>query len=232
MQVYISNREIRQIAEGLLSVVFGQPPPVQIDIDAVARYLGLDVVYEIITETDLDKIGFLSDGRSPLSVLRNGEQIQIIFPKDTIVLERFLLAPAEWTRRRFVLAHEIGHVLLNRADPLHCGACFDREYDEARSYSLKELHERMNLGECQANAMGTFLLMPVGTLTEAVQRHFRQPQIPVYGDCVFLPTVKPALQALANEIGVSHTALLIQLRKCGLLNARPMQEYFERTAIP
>ena len=46
MQVYVSNREIEQIAEGLVHVACGKPPPKRIDIDAVAAYLGLTVRYE------------------------------------------------------------------------------------------------------------------------------------------------------------------------------------------
>lgn len=46
MQVYVSNREIEQIAEGLVHVACGKPPPKRIDIDAVASYLGLTVRYE------------------------------------------------------------------------------------------------------------------------------------------------------------------------------------------
>lgn len=36
MQVYVSNREIEQIAEGLVHVACGKPPPKRIDIDSVA----------------------------------------------------------------------------------------------------------------------------------------------------------------------------------------------------
>ena len=69
MQVYVSNREIEQIAEGLVHVACGKPPPKRIDIDAVASYLGLTVRYEKFAESDPDKIGFTSDGKSALTVI-------------------------------------------------------------------------------------------------------------------------------------------------------------------
>ena len=59
MQVYVSNREIEQIAEGLVHVACGKPPPKRIDIDAVAAYLGLTVRYEKFAESDPDKICLL-----------------------------------------------------------------------------------------------------------------------------------------------------------------------------
>ena len=45
MQVYVSNREIEQIAEGLVEVSCGKPPPKCIDIDRIDRFLGITVVY-------------------------------------------------------------------------------------------------------------------------------------------------------------------------------------------
>ena len=102
MQVYISNKEIEQIAEGLVQVSCGEPPPKYIDIDGIAAYLGITVVYEQIAENDPDKIGFASDGVRPLVVWRNGRKSSVIFPKDTVVLETLLLNPSKKTRRRFV----------------------------------------------------------------------------------------------------------------------------------
>ena len=98
MQVYVSNREIEQIAEGLVHVACGKPPPKRIDIDSVAAYLGLTVRYEKFAENDLDKIGFTSDGQSALTVFRNGKKQRIIFPKETIVLDSFLRYPCESSR--------------------------------------------------------------------------------------------------------------------------------------
>lgn len=229
MQVYISNREIEQIAEGLVQVSCGEPPPKCIDIDGIAAYLGITVIYEQIAENDPDKIGFASDGVTPLIVWRNGRKSSVVFPKDTVVLETLLLNPSEKTRRQFVLAHEVSHILIWRADPIHVAACFNRVYDAERTYSLGELHERMSLEECQANTMAAMILMPRAVLTDSVRRHIRRKTIPVYGDCIFLPKMKPALQKMSVELGVSYSTMLIQLRKYGLLEQRSMEEYFKKT---
>lgn len=231
MQVYVSNREIEQIAEGLVHVACGKSPPKRIDIDAVAAYLELTVRYEKFAESDPDKIGFTSDGTSALTVFRNGKKQRIVFPKETIVLDSFLQYPCESSRRRFTLAHEISHILINRADPTHAAPCFNRVYDTERRYDLNELRDRMNLSECQANTMAAIILMPKELLTASVRRHFRKSKIPVYGDCVFLPEIKPSMQSMADELGVSFTAMLIQLRKYGLLEERDMAEYFDKIKV-
>ena len=229
MQIYISNKEIEQIAEGLVRAACGEPPPKYIDIDGIAAYLGITVVYEQMAESDPDKIGFASDGARPLCVWRFGKKVTVIFPKDTVVLERLLLNPSENHRRRFVLAHEISHILIWRADPLRAVAGFNSVYDTERTYSMDELHERLSLEECQANAMAAMILMPRVVLTDSVRRHLRRKAIPVYGDCVFLPKMKPVLQKMSVELGVSYSAMLIQLRKYNLLEQRGMEEYFKKT---
>ena len=45
----------------------------------VTQYLGLTIVYENIAEEDKTKIGFLSDGKTPLIVLRNNGPSAVVF---------------------------------------------------------------------------------------------------------------------------------------------------------
>ena len=37
-----------------------------------------------------------------------------MFPKDTIVLDNYLKQPSQFNRKRFTLAHELGHIIKNR----------------------------------------------------------------------------------------------------------------------
>ena len=225
MKVFISSKEIEEIASGLIQVACGQQESGQVDIDSVARFLGLPVLYEQIMEEDMDKIGYLSNGSYPLYVKWNNQRVGIVYPKDTIILDSFLQQPSENCRRRFVLAHEIGHILINRADPLHNPACFDRDYDQERDYSLQELRDRLNLGECQANTMAALLLMPKSLVQNVLRRHTRLDRIPIYGECVLHPSIKPAVNAMASELGVSFSALLIQLKKYNMVERHDIQEY-------
>ena len=172
------------------------------------------------------KNSFLSDS---VYISRGGQKQSVVFPKNTVVLDSFLRHKDEEHRRRFVLAHEIGHVLIGRADPIKIETCFNRTYDTERQYNIDKLRERLNLCEYQANSMAAMLLMPRYLLTNAVQRYFRRKKIPVYGDCVFMPNIKLPLQKMSDEICVSHTAMIIQLRKYGLLEQHSMDEYFKKT---
>ena len=92
--------------------------------------------------------------------------------------------------------------------------------------------KRMNLGECQAKYNGSY--HPYAERASCCicpQTFSEKNKIPVYGDCVFLPEIKPSMQSMADELGVSFTAMLIQLRKYGLLEERDMAEYFDKIKV-
>ena len=69
--------------------------------------------YASFAEDDAGRIGFLADGATPLLVHQDGKIIPFVFPKDTIVLDKFLLAEKEQGRRRFTMAHEASHHILH-----------------------------------------------------------------------------------------------------------------------
>jgi len=231
LQVFISNKEIHEIAEALVRTFSDGSPPQMVDIDEISARLCIPVMYEAFAEDEQDMVGYLSDGIKPLKVWKNKRKTDIIFPKNTIVLDQFLLCSEEETRRRFVLAHEISHKIINSADPTRNSACYDRIYDSERNYSFAELQDRLSFEEAQANALAAAILMPKFMVGAALAKFHGGKSIPVYGDAVFLPKTKTVLLKISGMLGVSHTALLIQLRKYGLLEAHDMTEYIEKNLI-
>ena len=81
-----------------------------IDIEHfITEFLMLRIEYASFAEDDAGRIGFLADGATPLLIHQDGKIIPFVFPKDTIVLDKFLLAEKEQGRRRFTMAHEASH---------------------------------------------------------------------------------------------------------------------------
>ena len=76
MNSYISNRELDELGDGIVRRYLARSgmhgAERCIDIEGLANFLGLTVVYEQFAERDLDKIGFLADGSTPLMIRRNG----------------------------------------------------------------------------------------------------------------------------------------------------------------
>ena len=88
MQVFISNKEIYEIAEALVRTFSDGSPPQMVDIDEISARLCIPVMYEAFAEDEQDKVGYLSDGIKPLKVWKNKRKTDIIFPKNTIVLDQ------------------------------------------------------------------------------------------------------------------------------------------------
>lgn len=234
MKSYISQAEIEELCEALVTQCYGEEvSSVQcVDIEKVVTgVLGCRVEYISFAEQDPDKIGFAGDGRTPLVVYKDGVVKSVVYPRNTIVLERYLRQEREEYRRRFVLGHEAGHIIVSQLDPTS-EACFHREYDKARSYSVSDLQARYGIGEWQANTFAAALLMPRFLMKDMLQLYHGGQSIPVYGEGVFHPREKILLHEMSEQLKVSFTALAIRLKSLGMLNHFGISEYIVKEWRP
>ena len=222
MTSYISRTEADELCDELIRQFVGgdTKEATAVDIDSfVATFLKCPILYENYAEGDPDKIGFTSDGVCPLRVSDGGVVEQRVYPKYTVVLEKYLLRPGEEARRRFTLAHEAGHIIASQLDP-HANACFHRDIDAERLYTAEELRQRMSLSEWQANMLAGCLLMPRFIVKNALIQYNNGRKLPVYGTSVFRPREKEILGQMTRRLGVSRTALTIRLRDLGAFQYR------------
>lgn len=230
MTNYISQAEAEELCEAMLSQYYGRdaPAPQSVDIDGFVRdYLRCTVLYETFAEDDPNKIGFAGDGRTPLKIRRNGQAVSMVLPFKTIVLDGYLLRPEEHTHRRFTLGHEAGHVISMRINP-DSAACFHRTHDREREYTLRDIQEMYNMSEWQANTISASLLMPRPMMRDTLERFNGGKPLPVYGEAVFHPREKVILKKMADSLEVSFTALVIRLRRLGMLSCHDISEYIEK----
>ena len=230
MKTLVTYREIEQVGESLIRKYIGKrnPQPRCVDIEGfITEYLHLPIEYVSIAETDHDKIGFVSDGKYRLKITEHGGIIERVYPKGTIVIDRFLLQTDRSGQRRFTLAHEAAHVIFERMSPIAPGPCFNRYFDSERDYNLKELQNRFNLCETQTDRLASVLLMPRFLMEQTLQEYTGGEPICVYGDGVIRSTDKITIQHMANAIGVSFSALVTRLRVLGFLEYRELSEYIE-----
>ena len=187
--------------------------------------LKLRIEYASFAEDDTGRIGFLADGATPLLVHQDGKIIPFVFPKDTIVLDKFLLAEKEQGRRRFTMAHEASHHILSKMYAMPSEGRFHAEYDSERSYSKEELAQMFASVEWQADTMGASLLMPRRIIENALAKYNQSNPIRVYGDNTITSKDKAVIRRMAAYIGVSYTALVIRLRDMGLFEYHNILEY-------
>ena len=170
MKTYTSFQELDALGEGLAKKYTGNTHRWNsccFDIEGfITDFLKLPILYEAFAEDDPSKIGFLSDGITPLIVYRAGKKTPIVFPKDTIVIESFLQRSDESGRRRFTLAHEAAHFILNRHVPMQT-ACFHNEYDHEFHYSGEELAKMFSRRSEQRFSIIIELLFRVSRMHES-----------------------------------------------------------------
>ncbi len=227
MRSYISNYELEELGESLIAnYLQGNDNCLCIDIEGfITDYLGLSIIYTNFA--DKEKIGFLSDGEEQLPIYSNGKEVKAVFPKWNIVLDKFLLSENEFGRRRFTMAHEAAHFILEKHDPM-TKAYFHRVFDKEQDYSLPDLQELMNLTESQADRLAATLLMPKFIIERSLKKFNRGRPLTVYGNSILPPSGKIAMRKMGDSLGVSYTALFIRLKDLSLIEFRDQEEYIRK----
>ena len=220
-----SYDEIDELGEGLIRQYLGADAERTccVDIEGFAtEYLKLPLLYRSFAEQDTDKLGFIADGITPLRVYEDGAACLCVFPKGTIVIERYLRRENESGRRRFTISHECAHYLM---DKTVSAAAFHREFDGERAYTPEDFRNLFSFRETLIDRMGAALLMPRFMVRNVVAMYDCAGGIPVFGDSVMRTTDKLRIKQMANTMGVSFSAFLIRLRELGHLNRRPLSEF-------
>ena len=231
MKKLTSNDEIESLCEAMIKDFFKRKHYTNVmcvDIAAFVReYLGVPIVYETFAEPDPGRVGFISDGKRPLLVRREGKVKEIVFPVRTAVIERYLLTPKESARKRFTIAHEGAHDVLSRHIPLQTSpkAAFHSEYDPEMKYTQEMLHEMLSVNECFTNRAAACLLMPRFLVERVLRRHNSSKKVICYDSGILSQDQKLLIQKMADTLGVSYTAFYNRLSELDLFEHRPVEEY-------
>ena len=235
MKKLTSNDEIESLCEAMIKDFFKSKHYTNVmcvDIEAFVReYLGVPIVYETFAEPDPGRVGFMSDGKRPLLVRRGSKVEKIVFPIRTAVIERFLLGPRESARKRFTIAHEGAHDILDRHIPLQASpkAAFHSEYDPEMKYTQDMLKEMLSVNECFTNRAAACLLMPRFLVERVLRRHNASKKVILYESGILSQDQKLLIQKMADTMGVSYTAFFNRLSELDLFECRPVEEYLHRS---
>lgn len=152
---------------------------------------------------------------------------QVIFPQRTAVIESYLLNPKESARKRFTIAHEGAHDVINRHIPIQASpaAAFHSEYDPQMSYSKEMLKELLSVNESFTNRAAACFLMPGFLVERALRRYNDSKKVIVYEGGVLAQDQKFLIQKMANAMGVSYSAFRIRLMELDQYEIRPVEEY-------
>ena len=191
----------------------------------VTEYLGLSIVYEKFADDNSTRVGFISDGKTELWIEKDGEAFPALFPPGTIVIEESLLAVNESGKKRFTIAHEGAHMIMNRHSPNQIKAAYCNELSD-KTYSSKDnMQEAFNLNEVYANRIAAALLMPRFLIQKAFRRFGVKKPIVAYEGYILEEKNKILIQNLADSMGVSYSAFFNRLKELKLFDVHPGEEY-------
>lgn len=191
----------------------------------VTDYLGLPIVYEKMREPDMGRIGYLSDGERPIWVYRGGKTIQVLFPANVIVIDDSMQQTKEIGRKRFTIAHEAGHFILERHVPAQTHAAFHSEFDVEMNYSTDMMREMMSMNEAFANRAAGYLLMPRFLVERTLKKYNDSKKLITYDGYVMPQETKLLIQSMADSLGVNYTPCFMRLKELDLFDAHPIEEY-------
>ena len=225
MKYEIPNTSISEIAEGIvLDYLQERAKDVKcIDIEGLlVDYFKLNVVYENFAEDDPNKDGFIADGKQSLCIRVNGKKKNVVYPVGTVIFDKYLLRPEMSSHRRFCLAHEGAHYVFGKENANVLGT-FHRSFDNEYRYSFDELKAMFSLHETQANSMGAAFLIPRFLAEKTISQFFpRRKYITLYGESTMIAEDRQKFIDMADQLGVSSTTLLIQLRLYGMIKNASM----------
>jgi len=231
---FTSFEEIEILCEAMIKDFFRSKHYTNVlcvDIETFVRdYLGMPIVYESFAEPDPGRVGFYADGVRPLMVKRADKTEEIVYPARTVVIDKFLQSPQESARKRFTIAHEGAHDVLERhgTGQMNAVAAFHSEYDPDMTYSGDMLREMLSMNECCTNRAGACLLMPGFLVNRVMKRYNAENGVVMYQTdegVVLSKDQRVLIQKMANTMGASYTAFYYRLQELGRFDIRPMEEY-------
>ena len=226
----ISFRQIEQVGERAVEEYIRQEGVQEqsfFDVEGFTeRFLGIKVRYELFDEEDRSLIGFLSNGLEPLKVIRDGFPVSVIFQRDTAVIDSRLLREKEDGRRRFTIAHEAGHRLLemHMLSP-EAEASFRSDWSAAEEHPEEYLMRMFSVTEAMADRMAAVLLMPRSYVMRALEELNSGQGPAVYAESVITDRDRKLIEDAAGMLRVSRTALFSRLRELRLVRYLPAAQY-------
>ena len=228
MRKYVTNEELELLATAFIrefSNVLKLSEMSCVDIESFAtEFLGLHIVYESFAE-DAGKVGYISDGKRYMQVVREGMKVKVRFPADTIVIEKSLLSQGEWDRKRFTIAHEAAHRIMEKHFSMERQAAFHTDFDPEMKYTDRMLSELFDSNESITNRLAACLLMPDYLVKKVLEKCNAGKPVTVYDGNVLSARGKTLVRKMADLMGVSFLAFFNRLKELKLLKVRPISEY-------
>lgn len=231
MNYYHTNDEIDEIGEGLIrkynyqAFIQGESTDIE---GFITSHLNYRIVYDKLATRDAGKMAFLSDGKTTLTLWREGKRVEVLPPEGMIVVDDYLCQEKNKARKRFVLAHEAGHIIMDLLNNRPITAAYNNDFDVEQEYSINELSALFDIKESRATLMGVALLLPKTLVINRVGTMIGfNKKIPLYGSSVLCDGDRVLVSKLAGHFQVSYKSMFYRLRDLKLFAPKEIDEYID-----
>ena len=231
MKKTIQQQQLEKVCTEMIKGFNGDDKiPENVDIDSfVTEYLGYSILYENIAVEE--KLGFTSDGVTPLEVIRDSIKNRVIFPEKTIVIDKFYQDKKYDEKRRFILAHEVGHIIQNIVEGTAVVGFYSDLSSGCVGSSFLDMKESMSIVETKANKYAAAILMPDYVILDLVNKYHDGKKFTVYFDVLFTPKDMQCLEKIASILKVSYSALFYRLKDLGAFVKGDNETYVRNTIM-
>ena len=189
----IARKAISQYDPCLLRM----PAPIPVEI-IIEKTYGLTLEFQFIRKNGqvLGETVF-EDAMTPIYEHKGGYGYKLIPVKGgTVIIDASLLTCQDDSRFRFTCAHELAHWLIHKK-------FYTKLHKTAAMTNVTRSSESDEIIEWQANRLGSYLLMPKGTVKMAFHSNRDKDS--------------NVITLLAEQFGVSHKTMEIRLTEIGLV---------------
>jgi len=228
----LSHQDLKDMAVQLLVDYYGTKslPLKRFDVDDFARnYMRLAVRFADLSAAPRTVLGATAYTDTILKLNPDDPSTYMPIKEGTVFLSDTLRPKNQDSRRRFTLAHECSHQAIYLLNPEAFVLCDCRTPGQA--YSLRELATANDWAEWQANALAAELLMSPHLIYALVRRYSEGKPLRIYPDGRLLFRERRIVRQMTQFLGVSRTALMIQLQQLSLLDYRSREEYLREEEI-
>lgn len=229
---FINSRAQDEICEKIVSDVEGiYYPYMPVDIVKVAKALGLDTRYVSFPEGPGKRLGFFSDGETPVYIMGKEGPVQKVFPENTVLIDKSLSDSSHLTKLRFTLSHESYHRIKQLIKKQERSECDTADIAPEEKYTPEQMARMLNLEEYEANRGAAALLMPKKLMYVTMHTIMKDQPIIVYGENYFDDDTFLKLKEAARFLQVSYTSLVIRLKHLNMLRKHDISEMMTGVTI-
>lgn len=192
-----------------------------------SQYLGLHVSYTRLS-SDGSLCGLTAYTDTEYQIREMGVVRNIPLKRNQVLLDSGFISPGgirkSSGRRRFTLAHECAHQILFQLETDVQKSTCVKQYSGRTAYSLRDLKDREDWNEWQANVLGSAILMPQQEVTCFMQRLVGDRKLKKYRG-IFPNNDKVTLLMFCHTFDVSKSAAIIRLKTLDYIEDHHRSEY-------